>query len=116
MARKARKQKWFDFKSPTGERWSVFFSLRCKHPSYFAGKKNVGATWWGGRYKHQIYIDAGQNWEAICLTLIHEIFHVVFRPLGLSKAIDEAVVEDVSDSFANILFQIMPSWPEYEGD
>jgi hypothetical protein len=112
---KARSKVWFRFRAPSGDRWTVYFSLRQKHPSFFNGKQHVGACWWGGRYKHRIYIDANQSWKDICKTLLHELHHVVYRPLGLSQAIDEAIVNDVSDDLGEILFAILPAWPEYEG-
>lgn len=111
---KARSKVWFTFEGPDRERWTVYFAIQKKNPSFFSGKA-VGTAWFGGRYKNRIYIDAGQKWDEICNTLVHELMHVAFRHLRLSPIIDEAIVADVSDDLAYILFQVLPAWPEYEG-
>jgi hypothetical protein len=109
---KARSKVWFRFKAPSGECWTVFFSLQKKHPRFFAGKA-AGTAWFGGRFKNRIYIDASLKWELIQETLVHEIMHVVMRPLGLSRVIDEAIVDGVSEDFALIMRQAF-EWPELE--
>lgn len=112
---KARSRKWFSFKGPSGERWTVYFAIRRKNPGFFSGK-SVGTVWFGGRFKNRIYIDAGQKWDEIVNTLVHELMHLAFRHLRLSPVIDEAIVSDVSDDLAYILFQVMPEWPQLEDD
>ena len=110
---KPRAKVWFRFKGPSGESWTVYFALRKDNPRVFAGDA-VGTVWFKGRYKNRIYIDAGQKWDEICNTLVHELMHLAFRHLHLSPVIDEAIVADVSDDLAYILFQVLPMWPELE--
>ncbi len=86
---------------------------RKNHPEILKqdGQYAWGLTFFGGPRKNKIYIDASRPAGSIFETLIHELNHVAYRHLGLSRAIDEAIVEDVSEILASILNQTDATMP-----
>lgn len=109
-----RPKKWFEFRGPGGNVWTVFLSTPKDSPRIFANGKYAGRAFFGGRFSGRVYIDASQRWPKIIETLVHEIKHISHRYLGMTEVLDEAVVNETAEEEAKIWLQIIPSWPEID--
>ncbi len=84
--------------------WTLYEASGKTQPHLFGGAGAVGCTWPESR---KIFLDVDQNEAERFDTIVHEIFHMALREVGMHEILEESFVEEMSRRVAYYLGQVL---------